>query len=669
VVQCEAYAAAKLNLRLGPALAGGNVAGDPLFAFPDTVDKVVDGDDRVMVQTSHSCHLIAADGRPLAVSIRSDDVISESAGDADNRFVALYLASETDGVVSLRRWSDGTERWRYPIDSSRLLAVSADGQAVLALQGEKLRVLIGGKSRVMPGRWATGGAMVAPQGRWLIARRYRDSDQVERIFVRGEIVASVRSFVEGPDGTAVLIMAPAQARLLGVVGTVGESDDESLVVRLDAQGNASLIPMPMSLGRAPMVTEGGGLVLLGSDARTPGVTAVDLLGEAVTTGAQEPKVTAFRWADVLAAKDGEAPQPCLVMNGRIRRCSHQVAAWFVWSGRQVALLRPARAEDGRIGVQTQAWPEQDREIQHITGRHGRVLVQLDNGGQRVCDEQGTVLAESSGQISIETSAWGLATAGQDGQSPTWTLFGFRTPGKRIELSTTTGCQQLDVDALERFFLGRKAGEALYFGLPSGVRVEVPPWTQLYSERDFFGRFLGLEGRIRAKTDAWDGGRGQWVIADSMPLGSAGPMVVLDRAGQVWVPAARRDVDPWQKIGSDLRYAELVKAERGLVLTPNTMAIIGRIDPRQTPLAVQPAPGMVQAEDPDWQTQPRQSARTWSFRSAGGQRLAWLPGRAGFMPRRLHMTAQGGLVVVTPSLVLGVPANALSLVAGADRMTR
>lgn len=373
---CLEAIARERKQRIEGALGASEFWGDPAFATPDHILRILDRGDDVLVVTARRFHRFLPDGRPAAPSTPLPFTSWCTDFSADGRWLGAGEARRNrhrvNGLrVAVRPLSGPGEPWQQERDSGEVepnaLVVAEDGSAaaLVATWGDqsRRRVWIATPNRevdrTVPLRTAEA---VGPHGRWLVGRDYEEQLQLVR---SNDERVRLRDFAAGP-GLAAAIDLHGHAVLIAANG-----ETPPLEPGMGLSGNADLA----AVGRWLVLFSGWG-------AKAPPTT--DVLGNRWEGGdAQPPRMACWRWSDLVA--DPRAA-PAQYLEGQLSVARGEPAALFHWQGDALSLLDCSGAElvERPVGKAPAA-------IRWAGEMPGATICDLADGTSWFCDREGREL--------------------------------------------------------------------------------------------------------------------------------------------------------------------------------------------------------------------------------------------------------------------------------------
>lgn len=666
VLQAEA-AAKRIDLKLGPALGTASaVYGDPLWAFPSDLDRLWDKGEVVLVASAGRVYRLAGDGRPLSPSVGFPFGLGSSGVNHEGTIVGAmekrHGVNTATGVALAI--PGGEQRLNGAValaneDSAWGAVVASDGTAIamtVEFRPEKVpappnpRVAVirnrqnDGRPAVLEGfrdPWAVG-----PDGRWLLAHE----------------TGSYRPMLITAAGPQRIVSGDA-----GLAGWAAVLNEQRQLALVDPTG-AQIEPPPamgISADRSGLDSIGGWLVVAsGAGAKAPALRS--LLDEPVQGSRPQPFTLAlWRWSALVADPNSE---PILIEAPALSRANHEAAAVYTWTGAELSLLDLSGPQPTTRLVLTAPG-----DIRSADSRYGRIRVRMSDRRWLIADADGRPLwLGTADECDLQDRWWAVAS---EGKPDVRTFRVIRLAADAAERKEVTqalppGPWHLHLDRLGRTSSAIQHGQSwVTFDPTSGqvrkeYRLPDEPYRQ-YGWRVHLasGRFYAVDARVFDHRVSDDGkGPGGFFPIDAWRAGPA--MIALCRRGNVVLSGGPRSL-PGQKSGAWLHLgvneAAQQFAQRGRgepCLRDNDGRVCGvfaagpvLIQPARADERTEPVPPGPWRLNGDQFTPPRQSG-IWNWNRAA----------AGFDARRLRSPDSGGLLVVTPSLVLDLDESAARAVA-------
>lgn len=639
--------------RLPSALGGSLITGSPIFAFPEQVRQVADLGSRILVATDRRLYSLAPDGRPLAKSVPLHPVTSyQYIGYAGRATASVQARRERAGDAQIIEVGTAAVDGRPVMRATVKLAtdqtwtedtvMSDDGSAVaLSLrnadrEGARARsVAIVADGRATTINEVRGVIAVGRKGAWLATRA-----EGHIVLLRGDDRRRIASIAAGPGPCAVV--------------------SEGKPTLFAADGSEKPLNSGLGIGRDPEVaTVGEWLVLKtgnGAKAKSQG----DLLGDGAGVEVEQPCMLAlWRWND-LAADPGA--KPALTLVGDLSIHWGHPAGLLVWDGKAVDVIdltgtepQRSRCFDASFTV-TWAYADQGN------------LVLFKEGGVRVM--YGPDKAELwSGKVEDlrmvrRDCALGWTPGKAQGER-VWQLFHLSPDAlKRPVVPLAVDPVAQDIEAgfrLNDYLVGRHDGEWRQVGYDgklidrgsrNGAAPRDRPGTdQLFSPQ---GRFYVDGARIHLKATGRPAEAARRLqLQDAWRFGGVGVALLDDRT---LVSLPRRRPEPVEvgrradadRFGMAGKQAALLSADgRPVVLLGAGPSLIPKVPESAKPEEM-PA-GIWRIEDSGAFTPPR------------GRQMVWDAERVGFQPLRLRSPDDGGLFVITRSVLIELEADVAKLV--------
>ena len=668
-LQLESWARAQ-GVALPPVLGRGSmVIGEPRLAFAGRIAQVTDRHELLAVCVDDQAHLLAADGRPLALPAayppRADEAklpgadpepLAPGVSD-DAAWIAtgmLQTAMRCD--VAVHRAGDPAPAWSTTLlgePGERLahpLRVAADGSAValatLTSEEASGRLVIQVRGRPAQGVPHLHRPLaIGPGAAWVAALSSRDG----RLRVR-----------LGDGG-----WRPAEAAVEHA-GRLAMTTPEGALWLVDPRGATAALAAGMGLGaRAQLRSHAGWLAVTSSDdaLTQPGRDALD---RPVGGGDPQPRSTAlWRWSELLRSASAA---PAQIVRGRVAPAHLLPGRFLRAEGGMAALFAPGR--DGELVLVAQG-----PEVEHIglapTGRHLLIQTAADHGHRwRLLDAEGRLCLDAvADQVDWAGGTW-LLLRRNDGRMRLAIVH--PDPGQRrvveltlpatmdtaaVESAGVVVCWRDEVWTVLDPATGRELPEerrpARRPPLPPEARSPAesiqPEWiggsAHPHRLRPRLAIATGPAATAAPISDAWSDGSAALTVDED------GAVAALARPGAT--PAAlgmlpRRGA--W-RFGLHARQLALGQDDAGIsaIIGPGPALTIAPMPDAR--LADLPDPLAVRGDDGQF---------TWR----GGWH--WDAGRAGFTPTRLRGADGQRLVSVTPAAVLVIDPAAMPLVASQAR---
>ncbi len=636
----------------GPALSECEITGEALFAFPAWINRHWDLGSSLVVAAQRRIHILAPDGRVLFPSVNlrlgTDHVGLSSDGKfvscADNRGGALNL-----GVVAI---PGGTERFTATFEES---LGWWSGASVVADDGSAAACEI----------YWNRELNAPPRSRIGIAVRADAFTEQPRLLENFHRVLAI-----GPDARWLAAMPNGQNRpTLVVAGQAGPSlfhlatgaglgacitDDKQPVVKL-IQGDGSLsdLNVPMGLGsNDPKVMTLGAWLVVGSGWNGLTRESRDAIDNLIPGGQPQPyTIACWRWAD-LAANPKAAP--VRVLATPLSRADAECAAIYRWNGPVVKLLDFSGKELAERPLVTAPF-----DVEHVDEQHHRTRIRMRGGEWLITDRDANEIWRGpSAWFDVQDRTWGVAHLGPDATRTCKVVRLDRDPAKRktIDLELEPGRTNLDLDRLGRRFLATRNGEWIELS-PTGKRIRSAPddrdnprpavW-RLWGQPS---RWYQLDARL---VDKQLGEEGQPRAASLCPIDAwrfEGNLITVEPHGRVLAGSTRRPpagkkpgemMEIGRQNGAD-RFSLLGRFDVGVAESGNRILALLATGP-----VLKPQTKSDQGKDPigvGWRLD------NGNFCRSGQPPLRWDEARTGFRPARLRSPDQGGLLVITPSLII------------------
>ncbi len=620
-LQVEALARTR-GLALPPVLGASRIIGDPLFAFPMSIDRCWEGGGWTVVWACDRLYFLGLDGCPLAPSHQLGRAPMRVGLSRDGRCICtIDHAEHGPWRLAGTRLGDGaaTLRAEIPEQDGDFYAseplLSDDGGSIMFFVlrrappdgHDEFRTIVVAPGGVQVIGAALGELGLGPAGAWAAVW----NQELKRSELRTQ--GRVKPFSKIACGG----------------GTAACGDQNGVqVVRPD--GSLVDMPVPFPLGNNPELLSVGDWLVIGAD---------------VAEGAC---VAFYRWSEVAA--DPRAP-PVRVVEGRCSAANRDPNALWLFRGRDYAIVdcSGATLRITPLGVATET-------IQMISDEFDRCLVRYA-GGVLVCDPAGAELwrGTCNGWYLINRDLL-VIRRDRDAQAPHQLVRLARDPRERAELPLPLDKRawRLLYDHTHAVISARcdRAWERID---PRSGRVvahaeaDEPPFESIVERA---GRRVVASARLRARgpapdrveerllcTDAWQNAGTTTII------GGGAHLLTRDRNGQ-W--ADHGSFDGAMRLGNDSRGR--------LALTPHAMVYLGSIVPAGERLTLVKDPTVTVDDLPagDWQVQ-----RDGTYTPPGGRALRW-DETAGSHPLTLRAPTRGALLAVTASAILELTPAAATL---------
>jgi hypothetical protein len=650
-LQLEAWARSRTPVvRLGSVLGESVVTGEALFSFPSGVQTLQDLGDRILVATSSRAHVLALDGRPLQPAVALLNSWRQVVGYAGT-VIGSATGRGNELIVRATRLSDGEMQVEgtVPMVQDQWIGstvVAEDGSAMAVELNKRVPT---GTGPVIVDTWlmvagARARALEVPaglvgvgrKGAWLISGGSSDKTLVvgeRRQRVTAAAVGPGIAVCLGGTGAQVILADGAQAALAGAPG----------------------------LGDAPSVVTVGGWLVLASGAGAKVVSQGDFLGEgAGVEVVQPPTLAMWRWADLAA---DPAAKPVVSMPGALSVASQFPAALWGWEGRRVDLIDLSGPECRR-----EPYLEASARIDWAsTSQHCLRLDHPEGIKTLYGPDHGELWSGPCASVEVKRRDLAVVHRQSKGQH-TWALSKLASdPSQRVETQLDLPDQRQPVRvslAPPDLVIARGEGNSwrrLGFdgavsetGRTDGPDAAQPPQCPEWSWFTPVGRYWRDGARVRIKaaapaedplanihmTDAW-----------RVP----GRTVLLDKSGRMLVSGRKR--------GEWVDLPAVAPVDRLAMSGPNLVVAAGE---RTSPVAVLIQGPKLEARDglPNVRDLP---TGLWRLESSGrftppqGRQMMWDEERLGWWPGRLRSPESGGLLVVTPAVLIELEAGSAKLV--------
>lgn len=651
-LQLEAWSAAN-DGRLRQLLGSTAVHGDARMAFGAEIVAHWDRGPRVGVLTRSRFHLLAADGRPLALATP----LKLPAGLCDWTFSGDVVATaERQGakVVLVAQRVPGVEvisELTAPCDAADTigsLRCADDGSALMCdlarhppLQTPVLRVVIarrGAKPQFIDEAYEARA--IGPNGAWWALRQRGDGRMVVNTVAGKEL--TVGSIAVGPG--CCMVMNDRQLRLVGRDGAIRPF---APTIGIGSDGETRTI--------------GSWLVIWsGSDAVTP--DGVDPLGNPIPGGAaQPPTIACYRWREV--AELGERAAPTATYAAPLSPADAHSLALYAWEGREVFLIDLTdESEPRRRALLTAPVP-----VQVVDHDQMRTRVRLEDGSSLIADSAGRELWRGPcDAVDLNAPDWAVVRVGASDAARYACVRMDVDPAKRAvtPVAVAPGPWQIELDRFGRFGVAvrpeqvwhrfdMRSGEVTGSGSTLDPAVQRPQPLRAVEPP---GRFSRRGGRLIDKVHGDFGAPPELALSpiDAWRVGRA--MVLLNIGGQVLVSG--RKPGELIDVGRSPEAQHLAPGDGELLLVNDAREPLARL----VPGPALSTDGIATLKPNDfgngyWRIDP-----TGRFVPPSMGVMAWDEARLGFAPLRLRSARDASpLVVVTQSLVLEIDAATVRLV--------
>jgi hypothetical protein len=649
-LQLESWARTrKPAVRLGSILGESTLIGEPLFTFPVHIDYLADLNDRIIVVARSRVHVLAPDGRPLQASQLAPP--------------GRYHALGYDGKV-LAVWAREDERFQLTglrvADGERTIAISSPLGAGLS-QGEGLAIADDGSAAAAqievedPGTGhVTFSTLLANGGR-----------SVRTVDLPGGLLGVGRRgswlIAGSPPNLTVLVGEARRKAVAAAVGPgIAASIDDGAAHLILPDGRSAALTGAPALGSEPgMATVGGWLVMFsGYEAKV--VSQGDLLGEGggVET-VQPPTLALWRWSDLAA---DPAAKPVTTMVGELSVCGQHPAALWLWAGKRLDILdlsgtEPRREEhlEATAPIKWAASELHCVRLNHDQGRkalHGpdKSLLWIGQCSDIDVKRRDLALIERSrgGQY-----AWSLVRLSVDPAKRTETRLDLTEQEQGIRVSYKA--PDIVVARGERSWWRSTGfdGKVIQTERDAGPAAVPPPSSPEWRWYTPTGRFWRDGVRVRLKLDPpVDDPLDAMELADAWRLGTTA--ILLDASGRVLVTGRKR--------GEWVDLPALAPADR-LALAGST-PVLAFGDELRPVASIAPGPklepreglgALMELPSGSWRVE-----RRWRFTPPRMRQLEWDAERLGWHPLWLRSPESGGMLIVTPALVIDLDPAAAKL---------
>lgn len=649
-LQLESWARTrKPAVRLGSILGDSTLIGEPLFAFPVRVDFLADLNDRVIVVARSRVHVLAPDGRPLQAAVSAPAGRYHALG-YDGRFLAVWAREEAGFQLTGVRVADGertlavTSPLGAGLGQGEGLAIADDGSAAAAqIESEDpgtgrvsySTLLASGGRAMRPLDLPAGLLGVGRRGAWVIAGSVPNLTVLVGEARRKAVAAAV-----GP----------------GMAACIAEGSAELIL----PDGRMAALSGAPALGReSAMATVGGWLVMFsGYEAKM--ISQGDLLGEGggVET-TQPPTLALWRWSDL--ATD-PAAKPVTTLTGELSVSAQHPAALWLWAGKRLDIFDLSGSEPRREEyLQASApitWAASNLHCVRLNHDQGRKALHGPDKSQLWIGQCSEIEVKRRDLALIERSkqghySWSLVRLSAD-------------PGKRSETRLDLGEQEQGIrvsykapDVVvargERSWWRSASfdGKAIETARDAGPTAVPPPRCHEWRWYTPTGRFWRDGVRIRSKLDPpSDDPLDAIELADAWRLGSTA--ILLDESGRVLVTGRKRG--EWVDLPALAPADRLALAGATPVLaTGDELRPVATIAPGPKLEAREGLGALMELPSGSWRVE-----RRWRFTPPRSRQLEWDGERLGWYPQWLRSPESGGLLIVTPALVIDLDPAAAKL---------
>ncbi len=636
----------------GPALSECEITGEALFAFPAWINRHWDLGSSLIVAAQRRVHVLAPDGRVLFPSVNLRLGTDHVGLSGDGRFASCAEhrgGSLNLGVVAI---PGGEERFTASFDESLgwwsgPSVVADDGSAAACEVYWNRDLNLPPRSQIC--------IAVRPDA---VTGQPLQLDRYHRVRAIGPDARWVAAHPNGRDRPVLIVAGQPGPRLLHLATGAGLgaciTDDKQPVVKLIlGDGSLADLNVPMGMGsNDPKVVTIGSWLVVGSGWNGLTRESRDAIDNVIPGGQPQPyTIACWRWSD-LAANPKAAP--VRVLATPLSRADAEYAAIYLWNG-PVAKLLDFSGKD----LSERPLLSAPLDIEHIDEQHHRTRIRMRGGEWLITDrEANEVWRGQAAWFDVQDRTWGVVHLGPEATRTYKVVRLDRDPAKRkaIDLELEPGRANIDVDRLGRRFLAIRNGEWIELS-PLGKRLrhapddnEHPrPWLwRLWGQPS---RWYQLDARL---VDKQLGEEGQPRAASLCPVDAwrfEGNLITLETQGRALAGSTRRP-PAGRKTGEMLELGRFNGAERFSLLgrfdvgiadgNHRILAVLG-----SGPVLKAPAKSE-QGKEPlgiGWRLD------NGNFCRSGQPPLRWDEARTGFRPARLRSPDQGGLLVITPSLII------------------
>lgn len=691
-LQCESYGA-KNRARLTPALGNCDIIGEPLFAFPTELLRVLDAGSKVLVATRHALHVLAPDGRPLAVSVRHAPLqaaeVAAFSMDGQVMGVAQGAGVGVQAMVVVRDLASGAERWRATVAplanrtdvtfTNLEAAVSCDGSAFIGTLGSGVAafsVLVHANGTAESLLNVFRARAIGPKGAWIIA--YHNPSMAKAISPESRLflrlakdqrypIKQDRGYASRRDH-AVVLMSLKPAQRLGVVGKAAPplpEEDEDLQagvpipVLVAPDGTCKALRFSFNLGAQASIYSVGDYLVVNSGLDAESRPEVDLLGQEVKPTGRQPALFAlYSWESII--RDGAQAIPAVTGQGNAVFCP-TLPATFYWA-RGNELMRVDMSQDPPV---ERALGTFGQRITSLTARDSRLQISTD-AGQIITTQDGLTLWSGPSQVipRLNGPLWMTVEQLQDKRrtfSAVYLGSGANDRRPPVPLPSSFDPTWAFVDPYGRFASVHGAGELqVQYNLSDGkaIRPALDPVTNSHRySRDFIGRFGQYGTRLYNKLQPWpDGAKGEWMVRDGLVSSLNGGILILDELSQVWTG---RRPGPYQNLGVCPGAYRIMATDNEILLLNQSSQVVGRfVNGKLLNQAPVDCTAMQNETPGAWRLE---EGHTTFMPPRINARLRWSELNR-IVPLTFHslLNSNSPLTVVTPSLVLGIDNTATTL---------
>ena len=647
-LQLESWARTrKPAVRLGSILGDSTLIGEPLFSFPVRIDYLADLDDRIVVVARSRLHVLAADGRPLQVSQLVPPGRHHALG-YDGKALAVWAREDAGFQLTGIRVADGERSLAVtsPLGAGLSLGdgvVIADDGTAAAAQIEVedpgtghvtySTVLAAGGRAARPLELPSGLLGIGRRGAWMIAGTAPNLTVLVGETRRKAVAAAV-----GP-GIAACISEGAQL--------------------IQPDGRVAGLSGAPALGSEPSMATVGGWLVLFSGYEAKAIAQDDLLGEGGGETTQPPTLALWRWLDLAA---DPASKPAAAMVGELSVSGQHPAALWLWAGKRLDLLdlsgsEPRREEHLQATAPIQ-WAASNLHcirLNHDQGRkalHGpdKSLLWIGPCDDVTVKRRDLALVE---RIKGEHHSWSLVRLSADPGGRTETRLDLSDKDQGVRVSYKAPDVILARGERSWWRSAGFDGKALETERDAGPSAVPPPRCPEWQWYMPTGRFWRDGERIRSKTVLPEGDALDSIdLVDAWRVGTN--TILLDASGRVLVSGRKR--------GEWINLPALAPADR-LALAGSTPVLATGEEPRAV-ATIAPGPKLEASEGQgalmELPSGPWRVERRWRFTPPRSRQLEWDAERLGWHPLWLRSPESGGLLIVTPALVIDLDPAAAKL---------
>jgi len=636
---------------LGSILGESTLIGEPLFSFPKHIDHLADLGDRIVVVSGGRVHVHAVDGRPLQPSQPAPTGRHYVLG-YDGNVLAVWGREGQAFQLTVVRVADGE---RLVANSSPLapghsiggglaVAVADDGSAVAA-QIEVEDPVTG---------HVAYSTMLATAG----VRAARTLELPARLFGLGRRGSWI---IAGEASNLTVVVG--EARRKAVAAAVGPgmaaciSEGAQLIL---PDGSYAALTGAPALGSEPgMVSVGGWLVMFsGHGAKV--ISQGDLLGDGPAVEAiQPPTLALWRWADLAA---DPAAKPVATLIGSLSVVGTHPAALWLWEGKRLDLLDLSGTEPRREEYLQAAVP-----ITWAASNLHCVKLYHDKGVKSLYGpDKAQLYVGQCNDVSVKRRDLALVEWRKEGHF-SWSLVRLAAdPALRKEtrLDLTDQEQGIRVSYTAPDVVVARGerqwwrsitfdGKVIETARDAGPTAVPPPRCPEWAWYAPMGRFWRDGVRVRAKADPLEADLlGNIELADAWRVGTS--TILLEESGRVLVTGRKR--------GEWVDLPAVAPADR-LALSGSTPVLAAGDDLRLV-AAISPGPkleareglgSLIDLPSGSWRIE-----RRWRFTPPRSRQLEWDGECLGWYPLRLRSPESGGMLIVTPAVVIDLDPTAAKL---------